>query len=275
MSDSVADRLKRVDAGFLVWLEGKEERLPRIRRVHEIGGETFAAAIRACAWLAQHFSNPKLISRGTPKEWLGRYRVLEQFLWSALRFSMVGADTAKDLEALESLLGELLPQANWNQYRQDIQDLRKQGQPIRLPKSRAKRSGGRAVAERTLRMCAAVDYISSFGSSDPYRDLAEFWNEHLKYEKYSRAEILNTLSKRCKDKGRGFQLVRFWQDIYRGDLRAVFPGPFPVSELFGTRKHPSKQQMVEIKKAYDRWVESMKEAFGPDECAWPTSAWKR
>ena len=173
-----------LDVEFLVWFEGEEPRLPDLERVRKVDDADFAAAIRAAEWLAQHFSDPGLIAPHQPERWLGRYELLEQYLHAALGSSLFYHVTsvAEDLDALERVMEELLPQIFWQVYRDDIRHLRKQRLPLRFPKSKAKPSGGRKQSEQTVRMRVAVTYVSSV-SKMPYGELARLWNERLRMEK--------------------------------------------------------------------------------------------
>ena len=235
MNQLVGERLRRLglDVEFLAWLEGPGERLPDPDRVRKIQGEEFAAALRAVAWLSQHFSEPELISPHTPKEWLARYDLLQHFLRAALSWSMVyhATSVSEDLETLERVLGELLPSSSWDRYRQDIWHLRKHGQPVRLPKMPGKASGGKGQSEQTMRMRAAVKYVSSV-SKTPYADLAALWNERQTAVVYHPDEIRDRLRKGhplSKGPGATKRLLEFWREVYQGNWTAVFPGPFPPS----------------------------------------------
>jgi hypothetical protein len=221
-----------LDVEFLVWFEGEEPRLPDLERVRKVDDADFAAAIRAAEWLAQHFSDPGLIAPHQPERWLGRYELLEQYLHAALGSSLFYHVTsvAEDLDALERVMEELLPQIFWQVYRDDIRHLRKQRLPLRFPKSKAKPSGGRKQSEQTVRMRVAVTYVSSV-SKMPYGDLARLWNERLRMERYSSQQIKDRLRKGrrlARGEGATQRAVEHWKLIYEGDLRAVFPGPFPL-----------------------------------------------
>ena len=198
MDQLVGERLRRLglDVEFLAWLEGPGERLPYLDRVRKIQGEEFAAALRAVAWLTQHFSEPELISPHIPEEWLDRYDLLQKFLVTALSWSSVyhATSVSKDLGTLERVLTELLPASSWDRYRKDICHLRNHGHPMRLPKMPAKASGGKGQSEQTMRMRAAVTYVSSV-SRTPYADLAAFWNERQTAVVYQPDEIRDRLRK--------------------------------------------------------------------------------
>jgi hypothetical protein len=232
---SVGEKLKGLglDVEFLAWLEGREQRLPELDRVRDVKDADFAAAIRAAEWLGQHFSEPELISPHTADAWQSRCELLEQFLRTALGLSSFyhTRSVAKDLAALERVLETLLPPSFWADYRKDILHLRKRGLPLRLPEQKAKPSGGTKQSEQTMRMRAAVKYISGV-SKTPYVDLARFWNERLGKERYRPQKITDRLRKGhslSRGDGAGKRSLEFWQRVYQGDLRAVFPGPFPLS----------------------------------------------
>jgi hypothetical protein len=69
--------------------------------------------------------------------------------------------------------------------------------------------------------------------------LAEFWNETLGEVKYDPDAIKDRLRKghpSSRGMGAAQRSLEFWRAVYGGDLRASFPGPFPLSreleELF-------------------------------------------
>jgi len=232
MKESVTEELKGkgLDVEFLAWLEGEDQRLPELERIREVKDADFAAAIRATEWLAQHFSEPELISPQTPENWLARYELLEASLHGALLSSLFYhlTSTAEDLAALERVLETLYPPGFWRQYRADIQHLRKNGLPVDLPKMKAKPRGGSPQSEQTFRMRAAIEYLSGV-SKTPYGDLARFWNERVGEEKYIPAQMRDRLRKGhpiSRGRGAARQLLESWQRVYHGDLRSVAPGPF-------------------------------------------------
>ena len=147
----------------------------------------------------------------------------------------------EDLEALERVLDTLLPANFWQEYREDIRHLRKRGLPEDLPAMPTKRSGGVPVAEQTTRMRAAVAYVSTV-SKTPFGDLARFWNERLREEKY-RAESMRDRLRRgpASERGDGAsrRWLEYWRQVYDGDLRRVFPGPFPLSPKMKERHRRS------------------------------------
>jgi hypothetical protein len=145
----------------------------------------------------------------------------------------------RDLEALEKVLGALLPESSTTQFRQDIHHLRRQGEPkppeFYATSKALPRSGGVPESEETSRMRAATEYLRSKGSSCPFRDLADFWTECARKrggnEEYHPDSLRSRLRKGRHDlHGEGFVLLECWWDIYHsGDLRIVFPGKFPLS----------------------------------------------
>ena len=245
MKQPVSEKLKGrgVDVEFLAWLEGEEPRVPDLNRIRKVKDADFVAAIRGAEWLAQFFSQPATIDPQRPEEWQERYEVLEQFLHAALGSSFFYhvLTVSEDLEALERVLETLLPSSLWAQYREDIRHLRKQGLPVRLPEWKAKPSGGTGPSEQTMRMRAAMQVVSSV-SHTPYADLAGFWNERLGPEKYSAQAIKDRLRKgdaSMKGAGAGQRSVEYWLRVYEGDLRGVFPGPFPLSPNL-RKRYPSR-----------------------------------
>src|SRR5262249_19811810 len=137
---SAKEKLKGygLDIVFLAWLEGEEQRAPDLERVRKVKDADFAAAIRATEWLGQYFSEPEVIAPHRPETWQTRYELLQQFLYAALGASLFyhALTVSGDLEALERVLDTLLPTSFWTEYREDIQHLRKQGLPLRMPKAK-------------------------------------------------------------------------------------------------------------------------------------------
>lgn len=227
-------REKGLDTRFLVWLEGKADRLPRIHAVRKVKGDTFAAAIRAAGWLRQLWTQPSKIEPLQPEDWEYRYVLLEEFLWSSLKWSGAYAllTLNEDLAELETVLDTLLPASSWESYRQDIFHLRRKGQPGQLPKELSRRpSGGTAPSEETGRMRAAVAYISMF-SETPYSDLTQLWNEARGTE-YQPDAIKDRLRKGHplhRSPAAAQRFLESWRSIYYArDLRPVYPGRFPLS----------------------------------------------
>ena len=244
MKQSASEKLKGLglDVEFLAWLEGEEPRLPDLDQVRKVKDADFAAAIRAAEWLGQFSGAGGPNSLQGPDAWMARYELLQQFLYAALGSSLFyhALSAGEDLEALERVLETLLPRSFWEEYRQDILDLRKQGNPLDLRDVKAKPSGGIKQSEQTDRMRAAVEYISR-RSQTPYGDLARFWNERLGKETYRPEELRDRLRQgKAWNKGKGAadRSVKFWQLIYQGDLRAVFPGPFPLPPELKDLKGP-------------------------------------
>jgi len=226
-------RERGLDIRFLQWLEGKEDRLPRLYAVHQLEGEELAAAIRAAAWLRQLCSQPNVVAPSSMETWESRYKLLEDFLCATLLWSMTGSTLClkEDLEMLEHVLDTLLPKSSWRQYSIDILDLRKKSQPPRFPNYVGRPSGGKNQSEETDRIRAAIAYVTTV-SKAPYADLAGFWNECLKTEKYQAASIKSRLRKGHylnRTVGASERLLEHWKAIYDLDLRRVFPGPFPPS----------------------------------------------
>ena len=243
MAGSVEMRLEAggVDLDFLAWLEGTEERLPRIDRIKGIRREEWVTAIQAAVWLTQHFACPEWIAPDKPEDWLSRYNLLQRFLWGALNTSMIGRAMRrhKDLQILDNILTRLLPPENRRQYQEDIRRLRRHRQPLWIPKYKARPAGGRRESEQTGRMRAAVEYLAQY-SQAPYADLADFWNERLAVKKYHANGIYNRLCKGLAAKlgaspPAGFHHLDFWHTVYSGDFRVVFPGPFPLHPKLAER----------------------------------------
>jgi hypothetical protein len=233
MKKGTAERLEKLglDVGFLVWLEGREEKLPRLDRICTIPGAKLANAIRSAAWLRSQFAHPDRIAPDSPEKWLERYRVLQECLWNALLYSMTcrKLERARDLRDLIEVTKALLPRQVRERYAADIETLRKRGQPPRLRELvgqvRGQRTGGRRQAEQIQRMRAAVTYIGS-KSKNCYRDLAGLWNERFEGANYDPESMRQKLR---KGEQVGEPLVEFWMRVYGGDLRAAFPGEFPRS----------------------------------------------
>jgi hypothetical protein len=231
MNRGAADRLERLglDVRFLVWLEGRGQRLPRVDRIGKVSGAKLANAVRSAAWLGSQFARPDRIAPDSPEQWLERYQILQSFFWNALRQSMTGRslERSRDLKDLQEVMRELLPPRTREQYLADIRKLREHGQPVRLQNQkgqlRGQRTGGRRQAEQIDRMRAAVTHIGS-KSNNRFRDLANLWNECVEGANYEPESMRQQLR---KGEQAGEQLVEFWMRIYRGDLRAVFPGEYP------------------------------------------------
>lgn len=231
MRGSVADRLNKLglDVDFLVWLEGAQDRLTHVDQLAKVSDASLAAAVRTAVWLTSQFADPKVVSLDKSEDWKGRYELLEAFLWNALRHTMFfhRVDRPKDLEALEELLGLLLPPSKTIRFREDLQHLRALGKPERLLElasgTKKPRRGGRKQSEQVQRMRAAVEDLRS-KSKRPYRDLAQLWNEALGESRYDPDQIRQNL-RRGEQAGRA--LLAFWKDLYQGEGYRVFPGPFP------------------------------------------------
>src|SRR5262249_20285200 len=115
-----------LDVDFLAWLEGDDERVPRLDSVRKVRDADFVRAIRGAAWLEEWWSSPDAILPNKPDVWRARYEELIQFLFGAIYWSgtyhVVYA--LKDLEALERVIKTLHPAA-WPRYLQDISHLRR------------------------------------------------------------------------------------------------------------------------------------------------------
>jgi hypothetical protein len=248
MKESISEKLERLDQDpeLLAWLEGEEPRVPDPNRIRKVKDADFAAAIRATEWLAQHWTNPEVIAPQKPEEWNARYLELRDFLYGALEWSLFyhALSASEDLEALERVLTTLLPTDFWTEHREDIRNVRKKGLPLSLPKMEAKPSGGTGPSEQTMRMRAALLLVSSV-SQTPYGDLARFWNGRLGKEKYTAEGIKDRLRKGdtwSRGKGAAERTLDYWRRVYQGDLRAVFPGPFPLSPKLKELYQSPKEQ---------------------------------
>jgi len=233
---TISERLQKhgLDVEFLNWLEGEEDRLPRLRAVYKLSAEELAGAVRAAAWLRQLCCQPSVIAPEGPDEWDDRYRLLEDFLCAVLKESASYRilQMNSDLESLEHVLDTLLSKSAWKKYQNDIWDLRRRDQPPRLPKMPARRSGGKDESEETGRMRAAIAYVKPLSGS-PYSHLAECWNEKVEESKYDPDRIKSRLRKghylnRTEDAAE--RLLDHWKSVYSFDLRYVFHGPFPLSQ---------------------------------------------
>jgi hypothetical protein len=274
MRQQSSEKLKGLglDVEFLAWLEGKEQRLPEISRVRAVKDADFAGAIRAAEWLGQYFSEQELISPHTPKAWRTRYEILQSFLCDALGLSQFyhATSVGDDLETLERVLETLLPADFWKKYREDIRHLRQKGHPQDLPEIQAQPSGGVQTSEQTTRMQAAVAYVSTV-SETPFGDLARFWNERVGKEKYRAGQIRDRLRK-APALRRGYRAAQgsleFWQRVHQGDLRTVFPGPFPLSQELEERfrrtaaardqpkENPGADPRADLREAWQRLQQS-------------------
>ena len=95
-----------------------------------------------------------------------------------------------------------------------------------------------------MRMRAAVQAVSSI-SKTPYGDLARFWNERLGTEKYNAQQLKDRLRKGdalTRGVGAAERSLDYWRRVYEGDLRAVFPGPFPLSPRLKERYRRRKAE---------------------------------
>ena len=228
------------DVDFLIWLEGKDDRLPRLEALRKLTAEQLAVAIRAATWLREVQFNPGLVPEDDRESWESRYQLLDAFLCQALRFSRNDLSVGRDLEVLENVAEELLPQSSWESYRIDILALRSQKQPLDLSAYNHKGPprGGSPEKEQTHRMRAAIAYLENF-SDRPYKDLTDLWNEALPAPIYDVDTITQRLRTKPGTKGQiwtskeaAVEAYSFWHDLYfckrEGFMRA-FPGPFPPS----------------------------------------------
>jgi hypothetical protein len=221
---------KEIDVDFLVWLEGREDRLPRIEKIFNVSPADFAISIVAAVWLAQFFAYPETIAPSIPNDWLRRYQTLQGFLITALRHSLPTRRNQQttDLTVLQTTLKRLLPDTVCAQYFRDIQSLHKKGEPKSFKDAIRRRRGGKQESEQTNRMRAAIEYLKST-SDQEWLDLAELWNEQRAGE-YHPDELRARLRKGSSDeREKGAVALEFWQDIYNGDFRAIVGGPFPLS----------------------------------------------
>lgn len=216
-----------LDAGFLEWLEGEDERLARTYRAGAISAAKYGQAIRAAVWMTSLFANPRYVERDLADEWKERYQFLERLLWNGLQWSMTTHkyERPQDVAVLEEVLNELLPSHAAQSYVDDLRRLRKLGQPVRfeeiIPRreSRPPKTGGPRQAEQVQRMRAAVFYLKT-KSPKPYRDLAELWNERLGEARYNPETMRQTLR---KGEQASEQLLEFWRRMYEGQLDLIYP----------------------------------------------------
>jgi hypothetical protein len=239
-------RVRGLDISFLRWLEGKEDRLPRLHAVNQLEGEDLAAAIRAAAWLRQLCFQRDIVVPSSMEDWDSRYKLLEDFLCATLLWSMTGSTLHlnEELETLEHVLDALLPQNSWSQYRTDFRYLRKKGQPPRFPNYVGRPSGGKKQSEETDRIRAAIAYVATV-SKTPYADLAAFWNGCLKTGKYDAASLKSRLRKGNslnRTLGAGERLLEHWKAIYALDLKRVYPSPFPPSRELEVLWHEKQEK---------------------------------
>lgn len=231
MSETAESRLRKqgFDVDFLVWLEGREDRLPKLDQLTHVSDANFAAAVRAAVWLTSQFADPRVVDRDQAEDWRERYQRLEAILWNALRHTMLfhRIDRPKDLESLEEVLEIVLPAGAAAEYRAELHRLRRLGKPERLrdlaPKMRPIKRGGRKQSESVQRMRAAVEYLRT-KSTRPYRDLAQLWNETLGEPRYLPDQIRQSLRKGDQT---GPELLEFWRSVYQGKSHRALPGPIP------------------------------------------------
>jgi hypothetical protein len=235
VNGSVRHRLERagLDVDFLVWLEGKEDRLPYTHNIPRIDPQTYALSIVAVTSLAQYFAKPDAIAPSAAQDWRDRYLVIGSFLHGALRQSFVARRKYRrqDLEVLEDTLEKLLPPNLAEPFKKDIQTLRKRHEPQPHPTALVKRrQGGKPESEQTNRMRAAIEHIRS-ESKRPYQDLADLWNGECGGD-YHPDELAGRLRKGPKDEiDQGSGQLALWREIYSGSFTAVFPAPFPLHPL--------------------------------------------
>lgn len=223
-----------LDVRFLKWLEGANDRLPRLHAVYKLTGEELAGAVTAAAWLRQLSFQPKLIAPVSPAEWEDRYKLLEDFLQATLTWRMTSRilQMNSDLKSLDHVLDTVLPTSAWEKYKKDILDLGMRHQPPEIPKGSARRRGGKDESEETGRMRAAIAYVSTVSKS-PFLHLAECWNEIRVEAEYYPDAIKSRLRKGHylnRTEATAERLLEHWKDIYNLELRHVFPGPFPHSQ---------------------------------------------
>jgi hypothetical protein len=231
----VSKRLRKqgIDTGFLIWLEGEADRLPRVSAIRHLTGEQLASAIWAAGWLRDASLTPDLEAAYRSDAWEQRYRVLESFLFAALglRRTFRIPKLHEDLQALEAVLEALLPPSSREKYVEDIRYLRLHKHPsdvLRTLRGPRKKTGGKPESEQTRRMRAAVTYLRPL-SPRPFVDLTDFWNESLASQVYGEDEI----KQRIRRKESITEDATFWKGIYRlqrAALYQTFPGPFPWSE---------------------------------------------
>ncbi len=233
--EAVASRLRNLglDVGFLIWLEGEHERLPRIGRIRETSGAQLAAAVRGAVWMTSQFACPEVVQGDGANAWQERYRQLEAMLWNALRYSMVSNRLRRpdDIRALEETLELLLPPQQVAPYRRDIRRLRALGKPERIEdlgvENKKPKRGGRKPSEQTQRMRAAIEYVGA-KSDKPFRDLTDLWNEQIPGSRYNPDSIRQRLR---KGEDAGPQLLEFWRRTYEGEGWVAFPGRWPHGDF--------------------------------------------
>jgi hypothetical protein len=249
---------KGVDVDFLIWLEGEDDRLPRLDALRKLTAEQLAAAIRAASWLREFEFNPSVVPEDERERWESRYRLLDVFLCQALRFSGNVFSEGSDMEILEEVLEELLPKSSWERYRRDILTLRNQGQPLDLSAYGKDRrpSGGSPEKEQTHRMRAAIAHLRNF-SDRPYKDLVDLWNEVRPTQTYDDTTIVQRLRTKPGTKGQirtsketADGACSFWRELYlckREGFLQAFPGPFPMSRELRERVAKSKEPQAGIR----------------------------
>lgn len=232
LKSAIYNKLKQqgIDVDFLVWLEGREDRLPRVENILKVKPGDYAVSIVTAVWLAQFFAHPEIIAPSKPSEWSSRYKILQQFLINALRQSLSTRrkHRARDLALLEATLKALLPESACTQYAKDIRALRKSREPKSFEDAIQRHRGGKRESEETSRMRAAIEHLKT-KSNRKWQDLAELWNER-RGGMYQPDELSSRLRKGPRDEAeKGAGALVFWRDIYRGDFTAIFGGRFPLS----------------------------------------------
>lgn len=240
-----------LDLNFLCWLEGREQRLPDLDAIRKVKDAEFAGAIRAAEYLRQLEFEEDLIAPISTSEWGHRYQIVEDFLWDRLLSTTFhSVDRAdKDLETLERVLKQLLPQSLWKGLDEDIRRLRRQGLPERFGNPPTVKRGGKRESEETGRMRAAIHYVGSV-SRTPFSDLAEVWTEYraeltasnkggaVSAGRTSKTNVyhpdgikqrLRSGHELTQGTGTAERLLDFWQAIYNGELQRASPGRFPLS----------------------------------------------
>lgn len=232
-------RAAGLDPEFLAWLEGKDDRVPRLELIQKISPKTFASAILAVAWIGGHIGVPGAMQDQDIRTFSSRYRLLELFLIAATKQNMAARRQMRqsDLTRLGEIIDVLLPESTAREYKEEIIVFAEEAQPAHALRAGARRRGGPPESEETRRMRAAVEYLKQV-SDQPYRDLADFWNDRHGTE-YDADSISARLRKGSTKEGA--VSLAYWLGVYNCEFSRVFPGPFPLSPKLQARCRDAEQ----------------------------------
>ena len=126
MPGKVQQRLgkKGVNVDFLIWLEGKEQRLPSSRAVFK-GIRTTAtrhlqSALKATVLLRALSHSEGLVPKDEQEAWFYRYSILREFLLGILEERLLGQGTDEDFGKLRDVLEACLGEEAASPYLKDL-----------------------------------------------------------------------------------------------------------------------------------------------------------